>query len=152
MSLDLSDLGIISDISYVLTQISSALPFSQSPSSLRPGHPNGHQLSLNFCFHCSRPSGHMPRSTSPMATTGPEWHNLHAWESKLSRQQILTSGREKAKTEGRYIFSSFLPLMDCSGTIFPSSLSKEVLCDWVVTCWGASSGYSWHFMKQWPVQ
>lgn len=115
VSLDLWDLGIISDISHVLTQISSALPFSQSPSSLHPGHPNGHQLSLSFCFHCRRPSGHMPRSTSPVATTGPEWHNLHAWESKLSRQQILTSGREKAETDGRYVFSSFFPLMDCSG-------------------------------------
>ena len=43
-----------------------------------------------------------------------QWHSLHAWESQVSRQQIPTSGREKAKADCRYDFSTLLPLMDCS--------------------------------------
>lgn len=69
VSLDLSDWGVISDISYGFTQISSALPSSQSLSSPRPGHPSGHQLSLS-CFHPRKPSDHMHTSASPEAPTG----------------------------------------------------------------------------------
>ena len=43
-----------------------------------------------------------------------QWHSLHAWESQLSRQQIPTGRRKKAKADCRYDFSTLLPLMDCS--------------------------------------
>lgn len=151
VSLDLSDWGIISDISYGFTQISSALPSSQSLSSPCPGRPSGHQLSLS-CFHPRRPSGHMHRSASPVAPTG-------ASDTACMRGRVNSPGsrfRPGEERKQRQIVGTIsLPFSlwwIVPGTTLPTSLPEELLYDWVVTSWGTSYGYSWHFMKQWPMQ
>lgn len=112
VSLDLSDWGTISDISYGFTQISSALPSSQS--QLTPPRPSQWSPAESELFpplEAIRPHAQI---CFPSDSYRGQWHSLHAWESQLSRQQIPTSGREKAKADCRYDFSTLLPLMDCS--------------------------------------
>lgn len=106
MSLNLSDVDTVPDTWYVIPQISSDSPFSWCLSLPGPGHPCGHGLSLTFCFHHRMPPGHMPRSASLLAATGAKWHNLYMGESKLSRQEILTNGREKTKADFLFLSPS----------------------------------------------
>lgn len=151
VSLDLSDWGVISDISYGFTQISSALPSSQSLSSPRPGHPSGHQLSLS-CFHPRKPSDHMHTSASPEAPTG-------ASDTACVRGRVNSPGsrfrpaeeKKQRQTVGT-ISLPFSPWWIVPGTTLATSLPKELLYDWVVTSWGTSCGHSWPSGKQWPVQ
>ena len=124
VSLDLSDWGVISAISYGFTQISSALPSSQSLSSPRPGRPSGHQLSLS-CFHPRRPLGHTHRSASLVAPAG-------ASDTACMRGRVNSPGSRfwpAEERKQRQIVGTFsLPFSLwwlVPGTTLPTSLPKS---------------------------
>lgn len=112
VSLDLSDWGVISDISYGYSDFFSLtfLPVSQLTSP-RPSQWSPTESEL---FPPRKPSDHMHTSASPEAPSqGLVTQPACVGESTLQAADSDWQ-REKAKADCRYDFSTLLPLMDCS--------------------------------------